>query len=549
MFIRKTMATEIELKYLLCSQNIVKKVNIREKIAEILSSEQLHFVQQTKHLANYYLDTPKLAFRQLDMGLRVRGTTLEEQSVQFEQTIKTAGKVIGGLHSRPEYNVDINSNKVDLALFPLEVWHNSGVNVDELQQDVASLFETHFTRTVWTIDFEKSVIELAFDQGNISCEGFDKIDAIFEIELELISGEQQALCDLASVLFASIAMRPGKKSKAARGYALAAECKSIEKGSDGFSAKTVMDSVDNTFTELQLEVIPMQKYSSVSHAFKNGIEHSLDLLQSTVDDYIYHPNLSKLIKTGEILALLRQGFWLFENELPQEYIALRKELSYFIRVINWADNAEHLQALVSKTGGYRKKIAHSDELIEKLHLEKNRYPDEQQIIHLFHSERFNLLQLSLLQLLLKENVIESIERQVNQTELLSFAKMKLDHSLAILTKEMNSLAIQPRDNICEAYMSSHGVLIRSLLAGSWFSTMFGDEQSNDMILCYRRPWLDIKQGISELHTLYILKQQLAIISIPQQKLENWLDSKIDNLLIALEHSRVNALSIKPYWCL
>lgn len=540
------METEIELKYLLCSQDsIEEKENISCKITEILILKQLSFTQKQKHLANYYLDTPQLALRKLDVGLRVRGIKVEEQALQFEQTVKTSGQVIGGLHKRPEYNVDIPSTQVDLTLFPKEIW--CGKDVKQLEEDIYSLFDTHFTRITWIIELGNSVIELAFDEGSICCEGYDRTESIYELELELVSGEQQGLFSLAKVLFENLSMRPGHLSKAARGYALAAEFKNIKKIEAIQSAKAMLVNGENIPTELRLEVVPMKGITAINGAVKKGIEHSLSLLQTNIDEYIASSELGKLIKIAEILALLRQGFWLFEKELPDEYVTLRKELSFFIGEINWADNAEHIQELISKTGGYRKKIARSEELIDKLKLEKNSFPNAQQVTNLFYSERFNLLQLSLLKLLLKGNITKVPESKNKSIQLVNYAKTKLDSSLNNIMMEMTSLGLQPKEKVCESYMSSHGVLIRSLLAGSWFSALFDDGEKNEMVLSYRRPWLDIKQGISELQTLYILKQQLVNLSQPERKLENWLDSKIDNLLLALEQSRLKAKSIKPYW--
>ena len=52
----------------------------------------------------------------MDMGLRIRS-----HNGHIEQTIKTAGVPIGGLHPRPEYNVDIHSAVPNLALFQQEI--------------------------------------------------------------------------------------------------------------------------------------------------------------------------------------------------------------------------------------------------------------------------------------------------------------------------------------------------------------------------------------------------------------------------------------------
>ena len=103
------MTTEIELKYLVLGDNTV------EKITELFHRENIQFSYQQKQLSNCYFDTPDLNLRQHDMGLRVR-----RNNNHIEQTIKTAGQVVGGLHSRPEYNVDIESEQPILRFFQVK---------------------------------------------------------------------------------------------------------------------------------------------------------------------------------------------------------------------------------------------------------------------------------------------------------------------------------------------------------------------------------------------------------------------------------------------
>ena len=210
------MQTEIELKYLLQplqkGNSDLSDLNVVDKITDILTQQGISFDVERKKLVNYYLDTPDLTLRQLDMGLRVRGSQLLGNTLVYEQTIKTAGKVIGGLHKRPEYNVNILNDEVDLSLFPSEIWPESSVIVEHLQKKLVRLFNTNFDRVTWTATLGNNVVELAFDHGTISCDDFDKTDVIYELELELVSGDQQALLMLAKVLFEHFAMRPGHLS-------------------------------------------------------------------------------------------------------------------------------------------------------------------------------------------------------------------------------------------------------------------------------------------------------------------------------------------------
>ena len=68
-------------------------------------------------LLNIYYETPDNWLRGHDMGLRIRG-----ENGRYEMTMKVAGRVTGGLHQRPEYNVALSAPTLDLAQLPTEVW-------------------------------------------------------------------------------------------------------------------------------------------------------------------------------------------------------------------------------------------------------------------------------------------------------------------------------------------------------------------------------------------------------------------------------------------
>lgn len=548
------MSTEIELKYLLFNdKNEGHSQEVAVVISKLLSDNNISYTQQKKYLTNRYIDTPDLALRKMDIGLRVRGIQLGDNRCQYEQTIKTSGQVVGGLHKRPEYNVDIADEQVSLSLFPQEIWPD-GTNVDVLQNNIVSMFNTHFTRITWLITYQEAVIELAYDQGEITCDGFNEVETIHELELELQQGETQALLEFAKLLMSKVSMRSGRLSKAARGYQLAAKFEAQETSMDlaTKAANKVLLKSDKQHHEA-LEIMPMKKVKTISAAFYHGVEFSLEKLQQQIDAYVEQPSLSVLSKLNELFVLLRQGFWLFDKYLSPELIKIRDELTYFSRVTHWVDNAMHLQELTTKSGVYRKKIAHSEALIEKLKLEQKRYPNNDQMLVLLTSERINQLQLSLLNILIEKKAIihaEESNQDASAIKLANFAEHGLAKALNDLKTEIANLS---GDNAltCKDYLALYPLLIRSLLTGSWFISLFNKEENHSLLSekqkVYRVAWLDIKQGISELQTLYLLQQQLDMLPIKQEKLANWLNAKVDNLLEAIEQSKDNALSITPYW--
>ena len=206
------------------------------------------------------------------------------------------------------------------------------------------------------------------------------------------------------------------------------------------------------------------------------------------------------------------------------------------------DSATYLKELTNKTGNYRKRLELSEQLFNQLKIEKRRFPDSEQVIELIYSQRFNSLQLSLLKLLLKmseQSDKDSKENEKQQKRLVTFARQCLNSSLANIASEFS-----PAQSLnSEQYLAQQALVIRCLLTGSWFGGLF----EKNARLEFRSPWLDIKHGLSELQTLWIIQKQLSRLEQPPKKLINWQHSKVETLLLALDSSRVSALSIEPYW--
>ncbi|KGJ89014.1 inorganic triphosphatase [Colwellia psychrerythraea] len=533
------MVIEIELKYsLLKSRELATSEQIQAKVSQLFSEHELLFVHQEQQLSNHYFDTENLALRKNKIALRTRGTKRLGEDKQFEQTIKTSGSVIGGLHQRPEYNVDIDDAKPILDLFSKSIWQ-AGTDVNQLQQQIVELFTTNFTRHTWLVSLTNAQVEVAFDYGEIACQASANKPCIYELELELVSGDAQALFELTKILFSQLPLRPGLLTKAARGYALYHQSIS---STELVETKCVTET---PVEQLSLSMINLPTDSNLNCAFNHGIEFSLTQLQYSVDSYVEKPSLSKLSKISELLALLRHGFWLFSELLTDEQKALRSEISYFIRTIHWVDNAHYIQLLTSKQSSYQKAASVNQELIIKLQLTQNRYPSESQVLALLHSERFNNLLLSLLILLLERNRANTKESP-SDPSLVDFAVQQLTNGTQVLNNELVKLTQPLGCSSTKLYLTAHSSLIRALLTTSWFSGLFAELES-EQVKKFSMPWLDIKQGISELQSLNLLQEQLVHLPTPEIKLSNWLTSKSENLIIALDQSSAKALTMKPYW--
>jgi len=165
-----------------------------------------------------YFDTPDLYFSRHRAALRVR-----QSNEGRVQTLKDGNQVQGGLHSRNEWEAEVDEKAPDLAAMrelvgPGSDWFARLADT-ELQQRLTPVFSNRMDRTAWQLHFpEGQQAELVLDQGELT--RGDRHEPISEIELELKSGDAAPLFDFALELQQDIPLRLGNASKSARGYAM-----------------------------------------------------------------------------------------------------------------------------------------------------------------------------------------------------------------------------------------------------------------------------------------------------------------------------------------
>lgn len=283
------MAQEIELKFIVENDSVDA---LRNRLHSLTAEHH-----QPVELLNIYYETPDNWLRRHDMGLRIRGA-----SGHYEMTMKIAGRVVGGLHQRPEYNIDIDSPELALDRFPAEVWPE-GTLPPTLAAEVSPLFSTHFVREKWLVNEGNSRIEIALDLGEVKAGEFQ--EPICELELELLEGSADDVLKLARKLVSQPGLRQGSLSKAARGYHLAA-------GDAPRSRKP---------TPL-LKVAPK---SSVETGFEAALELALSQWQYHEELWVRGMKEAK----GDVLAamsLVRHSLTLFGGIVPRKASARLRDL-------------------------------------------------------------------------------------------------------------------------------------------------------------------------------------------------------------------------------
>jgi len=503
------METEIELKFFVRPEFSEK---LRQKIAEmkILQSS-------CKQLDNIYFDTQSNWLRQHDIGLRIR-----QFDDVYVQTVKTAGRVVAGLHQRPEYNAEHKSNSPDLTRHPQDIWP-PGKDLSQLQNEIIPIFSTNFMREQWLVGMaDGSQIEVAFDQGHVIA-GDDE-SPICEVELELKSGQADSLFTLARSIGKEGGMRLGNLSKAARGYRLA-------QGYGGDEVKSL--SLVNTKSE-----------DSVETCFINSLEHALGHWHYHEQIYFEHPSNSALVQISSSISFIRQILTVYSGIVPRKASAiLRQELKWLDEELDWLKTVDYIDALCEDKGHVLRKLDARKFLIKRLSQNKDRLPKQEQLVSLFTSSRYTGLLLDLSRWLMGRGwhpFLDEKSKEKMANSIKEFSQHQLDRTWAELIE-----AFPPQKSLTrEEYIDQRYGLMRNLYTGICFASVYDIEQRDN----FRMPWDDLLHGIDDLLILQPLQQLIEELGEEDQnQLERWLARQESSILHAMEQTRAMSVEALPYW--
>ncbi|MBD1576869.1 inorganic triphosphatase [Vibrio sp. S11_S32] len=503
------METEIELKFF-----------VSPDFSSILKSkiEGMKVLQHScRTLMNLYFDTPDQWLRQYDIGMRIRRT-----DDVYVQTVKTSGRVVAGLHQRPEFNAEHNSNEPDLSLHPIDIWPE-GRDWQDLQNELVQLFETNFEREQWLLSMpDGSQIEVAFDQGVVSVG--EQQTPICEVELELKSGQTESLFTLARLLSDKGGMRLGNLSKAARGYRLAQDYQS--------------DPVVN------LTLVETQADETVEGCFIASLEHALSHWLYHEQIYAEQDSIAALEEINESISFIRQLFHVYGGIIPRRTSAiLRQELKWLKNELLWLKNYQYLDELTEDKGYLLRKLDSQKYLVNELNSLQQALPDRAEMLGLLQSARYTAVLLDLSRWILSRGwqpFLDDKAKQKMGKNVASFAKKQLNRSW----QELVEVFPPERSFSCQDYIDQQLCLSRNLYTGLAFASLFELELRTQ----FRLPWVDLMQGIDDLLTLTPLEQlQDQLDEDQQDQLDRWLKRQEHSILHAMEQTRAHCLEITPYW--
>ncbi|KLV02211.1 adenylate cyclase [Photobacterium aquae] len=504
------METEIELKFFVSPE---------------FSSQLLHKITEAKilqqsrrELGNVYFDTPDQILRQHDIGLRIR--RFDDVLVQ---TLKTAGRVVAGLHQRPEYNAETRSSSPELTLHPADAWPE-GFDVAHVQQQLQPLFSTDFVRQQWLIAMpDGSQVELAFDQGCVSADG--KTDAICEVELELKSGQTEALFALARELCTDGGMRLGNLSKAARGYRLAAD----------YTGDAIKP----------LDIVPLAGDESVEAVLVKTLEHALGHWHYHEQIFAERQDVAALEQIQQALSLLRQTLVTFGGMIPRRASALlRQELQWLEGELEWLGEAASIADLLDEKGYALRKLDNRKTLMKQLEARQADLPDTEEVLELIQSARYCNLLLDLSRWILSRGWQPFLDDK-GRARLAEHVKDFADQSLARSWQELLDVFPAERQLNRIDYLDQQPRLLRNLMSGLSFAALYDEDKRRP----FRMPWLDLLQGMDDLRLLEPARSLLELQDDEEDRrqLEKWLVRKEDSLIHAMDQSRAIGIELVPYW--
>ncbi|MFT6985232.1 MAG: triphosphatase [Psychromonas sp.] len=495
------METEIEIKFIFSSEfelELYQKINAQ------------HFISsKTQLLHNVYFDTADRALRKMDMGLRVR--SCENRSVQ---TIKTAGRVIGGLHQRPEYNEPIEGARPELSRFNSKIWPDD-CDIKSLESELFPMFTIDFERQTWLVEMaDDTLIEVAYDRGFI--ESNQGKVAICEIELELVKGDEKQLFVLGNDIALLPEVRLGNVSKAQRGYMLTDKAL--------FKVKPLSHS-------------PLFPSMSVEQALLTNMQHGLRHIQYHESCYIESCQDDALIELLTGIKFLHQNLKLFKQSSPLLLKASWiEDLHWLARAFSWIDQRSTYQSLLENRGYYLRKLPKFKSLLKKLEIQDNNLPKKQDVLELLKSTRYCQFILNITQWLIQFEKSTFSSEKANSIN---------DFARGYLTSAWEELRVGLTSEKENQLLAYQGLLEANLLIGLSVGNLFSEEKNT----AFRSPWLDIKQGLKELAMINVIADfaEQEVDTERRSEYIKWIKRKEESLLHALEQSKEQALLKEIYW--
>ncbi len=346
---------EIELKFLFAERDSTK---IKSLISAAAGAKQ----PARQRLHAIYFDTPNCDLWKHGFTLRVRANG--------KAHIQTVKRLVSSSIHRDEWEVETDQTEPDFEFIkntPLARLASK----PSIRSTLRPAFEVKVERTSYWLAAGGGVIEASFDRGAIEANG-DKL-GVREFELELKSGGQRALFNLARALVSQAPLHPSLISKSERGHLLAG-------GTWGRAAK-------GSKPRLAKDMTCGQAFQEISQTCLRDFHLNLLGLEKL-------DNAEAVHQARVAIRRLRAAMALFKPMVFDiAYRRILSELKWLARLLGAARDLDVLQANLPLRAGWSQADARARELAS--HCEAERLRARQSAIEALNSERGRILLLDL----------------------------------------------------------------------------------------------------------------------------------------------------------
>lgn len=464
---------------------------------------------QRSELVNTYYDTESHKLRELKIGLRVR-----RDGEKYIQSVKSEGRVVGGLYQRNESETETPNANLDLELVEDPYLQILLEEAQEEDGNFRALFRTDFERQFCLLEYQEAQIEIAIDVGEISHKG--EQTPICEIELELKAGDATHIFELSNQLIERFALVLSAESKAERGYRL---------------------SDEHQVYLRRLDVVPLTAKSPAEGSFETIAHYGLAHWQHYIKLIKRQPKIEYFLQLNRALMYMQHLYSVFAPLIPRHSLSevrsdWREITQNFSKVqpialqINWLENAKlygfEFDSLAEQEQGLRDKfIQESNDFVEYL-----------------SSPSYNLKLLHFSRWLYakewRDDIKESAKNRL-QKEVFPFAIKQLQHQMLDMTRHLKlKEELQDGD-----YLSYLPKLYRTLDIGLFFGSLFDSKKR----VKFRQNWVDLVANIELFKQLDYVRTSLQAVGVHDERLEET-EQDIMDALFAL---RTKAFEQNPYW--
>ena len=212
--------TEMEIKLVAATDEVWTELFALPLIAELTIGGSI----KEKKLESHYFDTVNGVLARHGFAYRIRRTP-----DGLIATLKTAGRMEGGIAHRPEFETPVADLQPDLSVFDAQA---VGADLPALlgQEAPQLLFTVDVVRRQRELQLtEATRVEMAVDFGRILAQ--DKETPVAEVEFELLSGSIADLLQFLAALTAQLPFQVAFKSKFRRGMDLLLSVHEVEDAS------------------------------------------------------------------------------------------------------------------------------------------------------------------------------------------------------------------------------------------------------------------------------------------------------------------------------